>query len=171
MIVGYYVKSWIKGGLEMKKILSLLLCTIVVLMAPLYVSAAPATLSPSTTSTTSDIIVITNPPYFTSTTQKGVVFCGYGTPGTKVTFYMYGNDTYMPIMSGAQPVTVTINASGVFWKKVNFTTGAHKVIVYAEKNGKHQIVKREINVLGYSLSDKMRDYTINIANELLVKGR
>lgn len=155
----------------MKKVLSILTCAVVLIMASICVQAAPTTISPSAVSTASNLVVITNPPYFTSTTQKGVVFCGYGTPGTKITFYIYGNDIYSPIVSGTEPVTVTINASGVFWKKVNFTTGAHKVIVYAEKNGADQIVKREINVLGYSLADKMKDYTINIANELLVKGR
>ncbi|MBQ2897038.1 MAG: hypothetical protein IJE46_01765 [Clostridia bacterium] len=155
----------------MKRFMSILLCAIMLILAPICVTAAPATISPSATSATSNLVVITNPPYFTSTTQKGVVFCGYGTPGTKITFYMYGNDTYTPIISNSQPVTVTINASGVFWKKVNFTTGYHKVIVYAEKNGADQIVKREINVLGYSLADKMKDYTINIAKDLLVKGR
>ncbi len=154
----------------MKKLITLLLSFIFV-MAPVCSMAAPETVSPSAVSTASNLVVITNPPYFTSTTQKGVVFCGYGTPGTKITFYIYSNDTYSPILSGDEPVTVTVNASGVFWKKVNFTTGVHKVIVYAERNGAYQIVKREINVLGYSLADKMKDYTINIANELLVKGR
>lgn len=160
-----------KGGLEMKKLISILLCAIVLVITPACALAAPETISPSAVSTTSDLVVITNPPYFTSTTQKGVVFCGYGTPGTKITFYMYANDVYTPITLNSEPVSVTINASGVFWKKVNFTTGAHKVIIYAEKSGANQIVKREINVLGYSLADKMKDYTINIANELLLKGR
>lgn len=154
----------------MKKLTALLLA-LVFAVAPMCTYAAPATISPSAVSSADNLVVITNPPYFTSTAQKGVVFCGYGTPGTKITFYMYDNNAYSPIMSGAQPVTVTINASGVFWKKVNFTIGAHKVIVYAEKNGAHQIVKREINVLGNGITDKMRDFTINLTNDLLVKGR
>jgi len=154
----------------MKKVITMLLAVLFV-VAPINSMAAPSAISPNAVSTASNLVVITNPPYFTSTTQKGVVFCGYGTPGTKITFYTYQNDAYVPVTSGGAPVTVTINASGVFWKKINFTTGAHKVIVYAEKNNSYQIVKREINVLGYSLSDKMKDYTINIANDLLVKGR
>ena len=154
----------------MKKIFALFF-TLFFAIAPVCTYAAPATVSPSAVSTSSNLVVITNPPYFTSTTQKGVVFCGYGTPGTKITFYTYGNNVYSPITSGASPVTVTINASGVFWKKVNFTVGAHKVIVYAEKNGAHQIVKREINVLGNSITDRLRDFTINLTTDLLVKGR
>lgn len=154
----------------MKKIMVLFL-TLLFAIAPMAIYAAPATVSPNAVSTSNNLVVITNPPYFTSTTQKGVVFCGYGTPGTKITFYIYGNNTYSPIMSGSYPVNVTINTSGVFWKKVNFTTGAHKVIVYAEKNGAHQIVKREINVLGNGITDKMRDFTFNLTNDLLVKGR
>ena len=154
----------------MKKLLTLFL-TLIFAVAPMCIYAAPATVSPNAASTANNLVVITNPPYFTSTTQKGVVFCGYGTPGTKITFYTYNNNAYSPIMSGATPVTVTINASGVFWKKVNFTVGAHKVIVYAEKNGAHQIVKREINVLGSSIADRMRDFTFNLTSELLVKGR
>ena len=154
----------------MKRLLTVFL-SLMFAVAPMCVYAAPATVSPSTVSTADNLVVITNPPYFTSTTQKGVVFCGYGKPGTKITFYTYSNNVYSPIMSGAVPVTVTINASGVFWKKVNFPIGAHKVIVYAEANGVHQIVKREINVLGNGIADKMRDFTINLTNDLLVKGR
>ena len=154
----------------MKRLITMFL-SLMFAVAPMCAYAAPATVSPSTVSTADNLVVITNPPYFTSTTQKGVVFCGYGKPGTKITFYIYGNNVYSPIMSGEVPVTVTINASGVFWKKVNFPIGAHKVIVYAEANGVHQIVKREINVLGNGIADKMRDLTINLTNDLLVKGR
>ena len=154
----------------MKRLITIFL-SLMFAVAPMCAYAAPATVSPSTVSTADNLVVITNPPYFTSTTQKGVVFCGYGKPGTKITFYTYSNNVYSPIMSGAVPVTVTINASGVFWKKVNFPIGAHKVIVYAEANGVHQIVKREINVLGNGIADKMRDLTINLTNDLLVKGR
>ena len=154
----------------MKRIITIFL-TLLFMVAPTCIYAAPATVSPSAVSTADNLVVITNPPYFTSTTQKGVVFCGYGKPGTKITFYLYSNNVYSPITSGGTPVTVTINASGVFWKKVNFTTGAHKVIVYAEANGAHQIVKREINVLGNGITDKMRDFSVNIANDLLVKCR
>ena len=154
----------------MKKLITMFLALIFA-VTPMCIYAAPATVSPSAVSTSSSLVVITNPPYFTSTTQKGVVFCGYGTPGTKITFYAYGGNVYSPITSGGSPVTVTINASGVFWKKVNFSTGSHKVIVYAEKNGVHQIVKREINVIGNSTNDKMKDFTINLTSDLLVKGR
>lgn len=154
----------------MKRILTLLL-SLIFTVAPMCIYAAPATVSPSAVSTADNLVVITNPPYFTSTTQKGVVFCGYGKPGTKITFYTYSNNVYSPILSGSAPVTVTINASGVFWKKVNFSTGSHKVIVYAESNGARQIVKREINVIGNSSTDRMRDFTINLTSDLLVKGR
>ena len=60
-------------------------------------------------------------------------------------------------------------------KIIAFWDGASKgtlsVIKYAEKNGAHQIVKREINVLGSSIADRMRDFTFNLTSELLVKGR
>lgn len=154
----------------MKRLITVFL-SLMFAVAPMCVYAAPATVSPSAVSTADNLVVITNPPYFTSTTQKGVVFCGYGKPGTKITFYAYSNGTYSPITSNGSPVTVTINASGVFWKKVNFTTGSHKVIVYAESNGAYQIVKREINVIGNGITDKLRDFTVNITNDLLVKGR
>ena len=147
----------------MKKIISLLL-TAVLCFSSMVCFAAPATLSPSAQSTASNLIVITNPPSISSTTQKGIVFCGYGESGVNVTFYKYNPLTglYYPMTSGGENISLGIvYQSGLFWKKIDFTAGNHKVIVYAEKDGRVQIVKREINVLSPGIADNLFDYTLN----------
>ena len=147
----------------MKKIFTLLL-TVVLCFSSIVCFAAPATLSPSAQSTAGNLIVITNPPSISSTTQKGIVFCGYGESGVNVTFYKYNPLTglYYPMVSNGNTIALNIvYQSGLFWKKIDFSAGNHKVIVYAEKNGRVQIVKREINVLSPGIADNLFDYTLN----------
>lgn len=136
--------------------------TALMLVCSTGVFAAPASLSAAVSSSNNNLVVITNPPSFTSTTQKGVVFCGYGEPGTVISFYEYDSTsaTYKKIELGGEPVTVTVNASGVFWKKIDFEGGYHKVIIYAEKNGGYQTVRREINVLSVGNVGMFKDYSV-----------
>ena len=145
----------------MKRIIAGFIVLLTLVMGSCTALAAPDTLSPYASSSSSNLVVITNPPSFSTTAQKGVVFCGYGSKGTKVSFYKYDlSSGYYKKISGAG--SVTINSSGVFWKKIDFSDGNHKVIIYAENNGAVQIVKRQITVNNASLSDKLKDYTVNI---------
>ena len=91
-----------------------------------------------------------------------ITFCGYGEPGTVISFYEYdsASATYKRIELGGAPVTVTVNASGVFWKKIDFEGGYHKVIIYAEKNGGYQTVRREINVLSVGSASMFKEYSV-----------
>lgn len=131
------------------------------------VSASPTSL-PANVSLSGNLINITNPPSFSTTTQKGVVFCGYGKSGTTLYFYEYnsGTNSYKPILSNGEEVSVTVNNSGVFWKKINFDAGYHKVVVFAESGKTTQTVKREINVISPAIADKIRGFTLNI-NDLV----
>lgn len=147
----------------MKKFISVLVALIICLSG-IVCFAAPASLAPAAQSTASSLIVITNPPSISSTTQKGVVFCGYGESGVKVTFYKYNPLTglYYPIISNSKELSLDIvYQSGLFWKKIDFSAGNHKIIVYAEKDGRVQIIKREINVLSPGIADNLFDYTLN----------
>lgn len=144
-------------------VLSLLLMSVVS-------SAAPASL-PATVSTSGNIITVTNPPSFSTTTNKGVVFCGYGESNSKLYFYEYNssNNTYRPIYENGEHVSLTINSSGVFWKKINFAAGYHKVVVYAESGNSVQSVKREINVITSDIVDRIKGLSVNV-NGLIRKG-
>ena len=146
------------------------LCLGFILFGAVSSQAAPAYI-PANQAYSNSLITITNPPAFSTTTQKGVVFCGYGQKDTKLYFYEYNsaNNTYMPILSNGDQVSVTINSSGVFWKKIDFLSGYHKVVVYAESGSKAQTVKREINVIGSDLADKIKGFTVNV-NGLVKKG-
>lgn len=140
----------------MKKLLSVLAIVFMIFCVPVASFAAPVSLPANVQLSSNGIITVTNPPSFTSTTQKGVVFCGYGAPGTKVTIYEYNGQAgaYTKVSNSS----VTVSSSGVFWKKVDFSSGYHKVIVYAENGNSSQAVKREINVL----SPTIKSYTLNI---------
>ncbi len=144
----------------MKRFLGSLILAVMLLTVPSVCFAAPSSLPASVSLSQSGLITVTNPPSFSSTTQKGVVFCGYGTQGTTVTIYEYNSQTgtYLPVNGGS----VSINASGVFWKKIDLSGGYHKVILYAQKGDKTQAVKREINILSPNIADRMKSYTVNI---------
>ncbi len=145
-----------------------LLVALFSLLCPVVSFAAPATLAANATSNASNLIVITNPPSFSSTTQQGVVFCGYGSNNTKVTLYLFNTATqrYEQMAVYGVPVTATINASGVFWKKVNLPSGLNKILIYAENGNSVQVVRREVSVLSSSLADKIKDYTVNMSSAL-----
>lgn len=147
------------------------ICTLLVacaLLCPVLSFAAPAYLPATAGSNTSDLVVITNPPSFSSTTQKGVVFCGYGKSDTTVTLYLFNTTSqrYEKMAVYGVPVSSTINASGVFWKKVNLPSGLNKILVYAENGNSVQVVRREVSVLNSSLADRIKDYTVNMTNAL-----
>ena len=150
--------------------ISLVICLGFALFGALSSQAAPAFI-PANEAYSSSLVTITNPPAFSTTTQKGVVFCGYGQKDKKLYFYEYNsaNNTYKPILSKGEPISVTINSSGVFWKKIDFLSGYHKVVVYAEAGSKVQTVKREINVIGADLADKIKGFTVNVTG-LVRKG-
>lgn len=148
-----------------------LVCSLLIacaLLCPVLSFAAPASLPATAGSNTSNLIVITNPPSFSSTTQKGVVFCGYGESGTTVSLYLFNTTSqrYEKMAVYGVPVSSTINASGVFWKKVNLPGGLNKVLVYAENGNSVQVVRREVSVLNSSLADRIKDYTVNMTNAL-----
>ena len=147
---------------SLRKVITAVMAALMITCSGLCAFAAPASLSAAVSSTNNNLVVITNPPSFTSTTQRGVVFCGYGEPGTVISFYEYDSDsaTYKRIELGGAPVTVTVNASGVFWKKIDFEGGYHKVIIYAEKNGGYQTVRREINVLSVGSAGVFKEYSV-----------
>lgn len=147
----------------MKKVFSILIAFIICFSA-VSCFAAPEYIEPTEQSNATNLVVITNPPSISSTTQRGVVFCGYGEAGAKVTFYIYDAtiNKYKQILTNNAPTSLdVVYQSGLFWKKIEFSGGNHKVIVYAEKDGRYQIVKREINVLNPSLSDKIKNYAFN----------
>ncbi len=155
----------------LKKLLFILTAAIsMVLLTFIVSSAAPASL-PATVSTSGNIITVTNPPSFSTTTNKGIVFCGYGESNSKLYFYEYDSatNTYKPIYENGEQVSLTINSSGVFWKKINFPSGYHKVIVYAESGSLVQSVKREINVITSDIVDRIKGLSINV-NGLVRKG-
>ena len=138
------------------------------LLCPVLSSAAPSSLPATAGSYTSNLVVITNPPSFSSTTQQGVVFCGYGESGTTVTLYLFNSVTqqYEKMAVYGVPVTSTINASGVFWKKVNLPGGLNKILIYAENGSSVQAIRREVSVLNSSLADRIKEYTVNMSNAL-----
>lgn len=154
----------------MRKFKSLISSLLIVcaLLCPVLSFAAPAYLPATAGSNTSDLVVITNPPSFSSTTQKGVVFCGYGKSDTTVTLYLFNTTSqrYEKMAVYGVPVSSNINASGVFWKKVNLPSGLNKIIVYAENGNSVQVVRREVSVLNSSLADRIKDYTVNMTNAL-----
>lgn len=145
----------------MKKILLALVMTFIVAMLPSVVLAAPYYLPAEVSSTATDLIVITNPPSFSST-QRSVVFSGYGKNGTNITLYVYEGGSYRQLTTYGAPVTANINASGVFWKKVDFTSGNKKILIRAENSGRVQYVKREVAVFNPNLADKIKGYSVNI---------
>ena len=149
----------------MKKLLLSFAVACIVALMPVVSMAAPYYLPADVSSTASDLIVITNPPSFSST-QRSVVFCGYGKSGTNVTLYIYEGGSYRQLTSYGAPVTANINASGVFWKKVDFTSGNKKIFIRAENNGAVQYVKREVAVFNPNLADKIKDFSVNISSEL-----
>ena len=146
------------------KCLLALLVALVALLCPVITYAAPTTLSVDAGSTSSNLIVITNPPSFSSTSQGGVVFCGYGSKDTKVTLYLF-NST-IQCYEKMNVTSSTINDSGVFWKKVNLSNGLNKILIYAEKGNSHQVVRREVTVTSSSFSQRIKDYTVNISTAL-----
>lgn len=148
----------------MRKQIIAVLLALMALLCPVATYAAPSTLSAGAGSNTSSLIVITNPPSFSSTSQGGVVFCGYGSKNTTVTLYRFNNATqrYEKMNVSAS----TINDSGVFWKKVNLPGGLNKILIYAEKGGYHQVVRREVTVTNSSFNQKIKDYTVNVSSAL-----
>lgn len=153
-----------------KLMFTLTIAVLSLLLMSVVSSAAPASL-PATVSTSGNIITVTNPPSFSTTTNKGVVFCGYGESGTKLYFYEYNSttNTYKPIYENGEHISLTINSSGVFWKKINFNSGYHKVVVYAESGSSTQSVKREINVITSDIMDRIKGFSVNV-NGIVKKG-
>ena len=150
------------------KTFALAILTLLALLCPVITYAAPATLPANAASNSESLIVITNPPSFSSTSQGGVVFCGYGNKNTKVSIYLFNTTSqrYEKMAVYGVPVTATINESGVFWKKANLPSGLNKVLIYAENGSYYQVVRREVSVTNASFSQKLKDYTVNVPNAL-----
>lgn len=142
----------------MKK-LGILLVMMFLLIVPSVALAAPDYISGNFTGNSSDLVVVTNPPPVSSTTQKSLVVSGYGKQGTKVTLYTYSGGRYVKMWAGGNPISMSINSSGLFWRKVELPKGKKSLLVYAENDGKVQAVRLEVNVLNPNIVEIIKDFS------------
>lgn len=145
----------------MKILKVLLLSALLILLIGIAASAMPDTIWPGDEGNTAELIVITKPPKDRSATfDRSYVISGYGKEGTTVAIYKLSGDTYVKTDYVWQ-----IGASTYFAIPIELDNRKNILRCRAEDgNGGYQYVTLEITYLGNSLSDMVRNITVDATN-------
>ena len=139
--------------------------TRVVLLSVLFITlfavtagAMPNVVWPGDGGNTSGLIVITKPPKDRSATfDRSYVISGYGKEGTVVAIYKLSGDVYVKTNYEWQ-----IGASTYFAIPIELDSKKNILLCRAEdSSGQYQHAKLEITYLGSSLSDVVRNITVD----------
>jgi len=156
----------------MKRIISICLISVMLLMCSISAFAAPETVPTDVSGTTSDLVMITKPEnQKDSTFSSKYIISGYGMGGTVVTLYSYNEeaDVYEKVYNTSQYVDengssqevqteaeVVIGTSGLFMGTVGLSQGENIILVRAE-NGEHvQFMKLSLTKYSYNIIDLIK---------------
>lgn len=145
-----------------KGILTLLILVFTIGMGITAVNAAPDEVSSSDGGNSYDLVVITNPPEYTSTTfDMSYIVQGHASEGTRITLYWHDSsadvyrkiynhvnyyDEYGNLNTRYEEAAVTVGSSNLFMKNIELSYGGNNIMVYAEKDGVYQILKFNVTL-------------------------
>lgn len=149
----------------MKKLIALLIGTMLIFSAMCVSAANPGTLSANLGGTASNLIVVKKPETKNSATLKKTYgITGTGKNGVTVAYYKWNGYTYASIKDSNGAMAQTkIGTAGVFYKQVSLAEGHNKFAVRAEaSNGAYQIVYFDINVLNQNVLNNVNGFSNGI---------
>jgi hypothetical protein len=157
------------GVFIMKKfIISVLLAFVMIASAAFSVSAHPATLASGTEGTASSLITVKKPDSSSTTTMKTTYsVTGVGKEGVSVCFYVYDGTNYVAQKnSDSNPLSITIGASGVFYKQISLKEGLNRICVRAEaSDGRVQLVYLSINVIKNEVMSNIGNISVDLQSK------
>jgi len=144
-----------------KMIISVFMAISIALSLPAMAMAHPSSLTADTKSTYTGLITVRKPDSSSTATMKSTYsVTGVGTEGTSVCFYTYDGEKYVADKdSSGNPQSITIGASGVFYKQISLSDGLNKICVRAEKNGEVQVVYLSINMIKNDVVKEMDTFS------------
>lgn len=147
-----------------KKLISLLLATLVVLSAQCVSFAAYETSIPiSAQGNSSSLIYIKRPRSLSgSTSDRTYTISATGLKNTKVRVYRQTSQDSCELIKAEKQ----IGASGLFSTVVELPENNNTFVVYAENGASSQVVKIQISKVKKSTVDKLKSVTVNVLNFL-----
>ncbi len=133
-----------------KMIISVLVAFVLIMSAALSVSAHPESFEAGAAGTATNLITVKKPDSSSTATMKTTYsVTGVGKEGVSVCFYVYNGSSYVAQKdSDSSLVTLTIGASGVFYRQVSLREGLNRICVRAEaSDGSCQLEYLSINVI------------------------
>lgn len=153
----------------MKKVISLFLCLIVMLL-PLTSLAAPEFLGSAYVGSVDYLVDILNPDSFSTTTSNSVcVVSAAAKEGTNVAIYMYDASTGMyrkinTYFNGVKLEETAVGASGLYARQVLLREGLNKILVYAQKDSAIQTTRLEVTLLSEAYVGNLKTFISNRLN-------
>lgn len=143
-----------KGGVMIKRVLSLTVALILCLSMCVY--AAPAAVNGLDAGNDSSILVLTNPQYPAVTAPTGeLIVSGYCKSGASVNIYKLSPAGVYEITD----YTMEIGASGIFFHKLLLTPGRNSFVLRAEMpDGRYQQIKFDVLFFGSSFMDYIKTF-------------
>ena len=131
------------------------------------VFASPLEL-PKDAKSTTKLVELSKPEEDFSTYSDLCQVSGTSKQGVKVTIYILKDkDTYEKLIVDDDEVSWTIGVSGMFAKEIGLERDkVNKILVYAEKDGEFQVIKREITVKDLSLKEVLKNQVVKIEDLL-----
>ncbi len=126
--------------------------------------ASPASLSGDEEGTAA-LVELSKPEENFSTFSDLCHFSGTAEPGVKVTVYIKKSNgyTYEKLMMNEKEVAWEVGRSGYFLKEVELERDkVNRVLIYAEKDGHFQVIKRQITVKKLTLKELLKNGIVKI---------
>lgn len=134
----------------MKKTVSILIITLLLLSGMCSVSAAPATVSGWDVGNTGGLVYVTNPAFSGGTVADA--YCavsGWAVQGAVVSLYRANYAGVFEWIAGG----TAVGGSGMFFMPVWLNTGRNAMVVRAEMwDGRYSQVRCDVNLIGQGIS-------------------
>lgn len=151
-----------------KMIISVLMAFVLFVGAAVSVSAHPASFAAGAEGAADNLITVKKPDSSSTTTMKTTYsVTGVGKEGVSVCFYVYDGTNYVAQKNGDSSVaSITIGASGVFYRQISLNEGLNRIAVRAEaSDGRVQIEYLSINVIKNDVLSNIGSFSVNMQSK------
>jgi hypothetical protein len=150
--------------IDMKKLVSILLCVIIMALPVVSLAATPELIGSTYTGNSNDLFDILNPDSFsTTTTISTCIVTAAAHPDSNVAIYIFDEATQLyrkitTYFGGVRLEETVVGASGLYAQQVLLKEGLNKILVYAQHGSKIQTSPLEITLANEKFTGNIKSF-------------
>ena len=159
----------------MKKLVSILLCVIIMALPVVSLAATPELIGSTYTGNANDLFDILNPDSFsTTTTISTCIVTAAAHPDSNMAIYIFDEATQLyrkitTYFGGVRLEETVVGASGLYAQQVLLKEGLNKILVYAQHGSKIQTSPLEITLVNEKFTGNIKSFISGRFNWLTIR--